>query len=174
MGKGPITPNWVRWSCRIPNILQLALRAGAGFTRCQREEGMSFTKDHVFLPQKPCYVFLTEFELKGNLGFCWWETGRNQSHQYAATRQKTMLRCWELLDHSFMSLADTRASQTTKYPEILEEWLVPENSFVGGTRVGCELEWPEGCWGIAFGDSHICSCLHLNNGNRKTFLSWKA
>lgn len=108
---------------------------------------MSLAKDHPFLPQEPRYVFLTEFEFKGNLCFCWWGTGRNQSHQYAATREKTTLRCRELPDRSFTSLTDTRASQTTRNPEILEERLVPETSFAGGTRAGCELEGPEGCSG---------------------------
>lgn len=32
---------------------------------------MSLAKDHPFLPQEPCRVFLTELELKGNLAFCW-------------------------------------------------------------------------------------------------------
>lgn len=45
----------------------------------------------------------------------------------------------ELPDHSFIPLTDARASQTTKYSDILEEGQVAEISSAG---MGCEPEQP--------------------------------
>lgn len=45
------------------------------------------------------------------------------------------------------SVADTKASQTTKYSEILEEGPAPETSFAGGVGVGWEPQRPGDCSG---------------------------
>lgn len=61
--------------------------AGAGFTRCQREEGMSLTKDHSFFPlPEPRCVFLTKLQLKGNLAFCWRGAGLDWEEQVTPVR----------------------------------------------------------------------------------------
>lgn len=61
---------------------------------------MSLVKDHLFLPQEPRCVFLTELKLKGNLAFCWWGAGLGGTSHTSTLLLGRKQRCCQALGQS--------------------------------------------------------------------------